>query len=106
MAIKYISIPERRKTVAILEGTSWDALNKITKLCGNASISPDLFYYEMPDHFRAVAVCSAEDEWDEEVGKKIAKEKLMRKYYNSFDGKIDLFRKNVAFVNAMLSENK
>lgn len=105
MAIKYISIPDKKKVVAILEGTRWDALNKIAKLCGNSSVVVLNKKYEMPDKLRAVACCAQGDEWNEEVGKNIAKEKLMRKYYYLFDNRIDQFRKEVKYLNAMLQQH-
>lgn len=94
MAVKYYSIPEQGKVVAVLNNTSMDAMNKIYKICsGNGTMECCIFgdKYMMPDSFRAVAKVHADDVFDEEVGKKIAKEKLMKAYYASYDSKIDMF---------------
>ena len=48
---------------------------------------------EMPHSFSGKAVCSDEDEWDEELGKTIAYARARRKMYNSF------FRRANTYVN-------
>lgn len=48
---------------------------------------------EMPNSFSGKAVCSDEDEWDEELGKTIAYARARRKMYNSF------FRRANTYVN-------
>lgn len=48
---------------------------------------------EMPHSFSGKAVCSVDDEWDEELGKTIAYARARRKLYNSF------FRRANNYVN-------
>ena len=102
MAIKYVVIPERKKTIAILEGTEWDALNRIEKMTGDSS-----FYshkYLMPNRFKASTICDDRDNYDIEEGKRIAKEKLMKNYYKSMDKKIEMFRNDLIALNSKVFE--
>ncbi len=50
---------------------------------------------EMPRSFSGKAVCSEEDEWDEEVGRMIAFSRAKDKFYRSF------FKRASMFVNTL-----
>ena len=50
---------------------------------------------EMPSSFMGKAVCSAEDEWNEELGRKIAFSRAKDKCYRSF------FKRANTFINAL-----
>ena len=50
---------------------------------------------EMPSSFMGKAVCSAEDEWNEELGRKIAFSRAKHKCYRSF------FKRANTFINAL-----
>lgn len=96
MAIKYYHVPEQKKTIAVLTGTSMDANNKIRKMMklddeNNPALFVNISKYCMPDKFRAVVVCSEDDEYSKEAGEKFAKEKLLEKYYSKFDEAIEKF---------------
>ena len=99
MAIKYVVIPEKRKTIAILEGCKWDAVNRIRKMTGDYinCYNPK---YLMPNRFKVSTVCDPRDNYDVEEGKRIAKDKLMRNYYKSMDKKIEVFRNDLININS------
>lgn len=96
MAIRYIQLPEKKMTIAILENTRYSAVSKIAKAIGNTkSLCFDPDRYVMPNSFKAIAKCSPEDQWDADVGKVVAKAKVMRKYYKSYDKMLDMFSKDI-----------
>lgn len=101
MAIKYYSIPEKRQTIAVLSNTKWDAYNKIDKIMADtgflfsACCPNSRDKYIMPDTFKVVVTCDPRDEFDIEVGKQVAKKKLMRNYYKSLDKRLGMFKKSV-----------
>lgn len=92
MGIKYYYLKERNEVIAVLENTRYDAASKIAKvLTCTKSLGFDLTKYVMPSSFRAVAKCHPADEWNPEIGEKVAKEKLMRKYYKAYDRQLEAF---------------
>ena len=98
MAIKYYTNLEKRQTIAVLSGTKWDAVNRINKLMDDTGLFvrwSTLSKYYMPDTFKVVVTCDERDEFDVEVGKQVAKRKLMRNYYKSLDKRLAKFKKFV-----------
>ena len=104
MAIKYYDIPEKGMTVGVLCNTSMDALNKIGKITGDTTFCAYDMKYLMPDNFRAVAKVHGGDVYDKDTGRQIVKDKLMKKYYKSFDAKMDLFRSDLLVLNGKVFE--
>lgn len=93
MAIKYYCMPEEGRIIGVLNGTEHDVLNKIDKLCVDTGFdfwADDRFI--MPHSFKAEAIVRDGDVYDEEVGKKIVREKIMKRYYASYDKRVDLFK--------------
>lgn len=78
--IKITQIPEKKMTIAELTGTALDAINLIADtMPDDLCVSYDA--YLLPNKFKAQAVCDDEDEWDPEIGAKLAKERVLAKYY-------------------------
>ena len=103
--IKYFVVPEKRIVYAVLTGTRYDGLRKISKMIGNdSSFCAYHEKYLMPNTFKSTAVCDERDEWDEETGKKVAKNKLLSNYYRSLDKRIDMFRADLIEVNSRVFE--
>lgn len=102
MAIKYYSNPAKKQIIAVLSNTSMDAINKIAKATDDHPFYCLNTRYLMPDSFRAVATCMDCDEYDENVGKDIAKKKLMKRYYKSFDKRIDMFKEDLIMLNSRI----
>ena len=93
MAIKYYCMPDKGKVIGVLLGTENDVINKIDKICVDTGFdfwADDRFV--MPHMFKAEAVVTSPDVYDEEVGKKIVRDKIMKRYYASYDKRIDLFK--------------
>ena len=93
MAIKYYCMPETGRVVGVLSGCKYDIINKIDKICRDTDF---YFYcderYEMPNTFKAEAIVRDGDVYDEEEGKRVVKEKIMKRYYASHDKRLDLFK--------------
>ena len=92
MAIKYFVNEEKKQVIGLLEGTRWDAMNKIGKMVRDTDfcVVPNEKYM-MPSEFRVVVTCDERDEFDVEVGKKISKQRLLKNYYTSLDKRVSKF---------------
>ena len=97
MAIKYVVNEEKQTVVAILNDCCFDTVKKIDKTFISKSNS---FYssfgfnddrYRMNNTYKAVAKCSHGDVFDVNTGKKIAKKKVLAKYYKAMDKRMNLF---------------
>lgn len=114
MSIRYVVNKEKRTCVALLENIEFDAINKINKMCLKDARFTDCanMYayvcrdskYVMPNKFVGVAKCSSEDNWDEEVGKRVAREKLLDKYHNELDKQLLRFLNNMLYVADSFAE--
>ena len=102
--IKYYSVPSQGKTVAILRNTEMDAINKIGKMMNDFDWCFCSKKYLMPQQFRAVVKVHGDDVFNTEEGMKLAKEKLMAKYYKAFDKRIDMFKADLATLNGRVIE--
>ena len=96
--IKYIHVPDQRKTIAVLQNTAYDAILKINKILAGTSLVFDPDKYIMNKAYRAVVVCHPGDEYSKEEGENQAKEKLLDKYYGALDEKMNLFYEDCANV--------
>jgi hypothetical protein len=104
--IKYVTIPERQETIAILNGTEFDAVFKIDKMLESIGASIyDYKKYLMPRTFKATVKCDPRDTYSEEEGRRRAKEKLMRNYHKSVDKRIAMFRNSMLELNGKVFEN-
>ena len=102
--IKYYVVPEDKKIIAVLQNCEWDALNKIEKMWGNFDCMMSSRKYMMKNQYRVVVKCHEDDTFDVEIGKKIAKDKLMKRYYKDFDARIQMFRNDLAKTLARVDE--
>ena len=109
--IKYVVIPERREVVAMINDTAYSAIERIEKLCNkyfpenSVGVFPIYTKYKMPYRFKAIAKCHPSDEWDEEVGKQVAREKVLNNYYNSLDKRVEEFVNDLSHSTMKLLEN-
>ena len=97
MAIKYYCMPEKKKIIGVLDNCQDDVINKIDKLCVDTGFDfwPDERFV-MPRSFKAEAIARDGDEFNEEVGKQIVREKIMKRYYASHDKRMRLFARYLA----------
>ena len=97
---KFIVKPEDKMVICIIdryngEGLKYTLLDFIRM---EAPSSVDLYPYsklmeklEMPTSFIGKAVCSPDDEWNEEIGKKIAYSRAKNKFYTSFYKRANIY---------------
>ena len=103
--IKYFVNEDEKKIIAVLENTRWDAHNKICRMIRDTDfcVVPKNKYM-MHSAYRAVVTCDAKDEFDVELGKKIAKERVLEHYYAALDKRLDEFRHSVLVMNGKVFE--
>ena len=105
MAIKYFVNEEKRQVVGLLDGTRWDAINKINKMMLDTDFCLCMCgKYEMPNEFRAVVTCDPSDEFNAEVGKQIAKQRILDRYYASLDKRVSKFFDAMFVLNRKVFE--
>ncbi len=91
MAIRYIVNEKDRIVVATLNDCAFDGLNTANSWLGcDCMKNTNTFAnfrqkYLMPNKFTGIAKCSVNDEWNEETGKQIARDRLLNKYHNSLN---------------------
>lgn len=103
--IKYFVNEEERIVAAVLENTRWDAHNKICKMVKDTDfcvVPRDK--YMMHSAYRAIVKCDERDEFNVEVGKKIAKERVLEHYYEALDKRLDEFRASLLVMNGKVFE--
>ena len=103
--IKYFINEEKRQVVGLLEGTRWDAVDKISKMINDTDfcVVPNEKYM-MPKEFRVVVQCDPSDEFIPEVGMAYAKERIMKRYYASLDKRVNKFFDAVLVFNGKVFE--
>ena len=105
MAIKYFVNEEKRQVIGLLENTQWDAYNKISKMVRDTDfcVAPSKKYM-MPAEFRAVVQCDPQDEFNVEEGMKIAKKRILDRYYPALHKRVDKFREAALVFNGKVFE--
>ena len=105
MAIKYFVNEDKRQVIGLLENTRWDAVNKISKMVRDTDfcVVPSK-KYQMPNEFRVVVQCDERDQFDPEVGKKLAKKRILDRYYPALHKRVDKFREAMLVFNGKVFE--
>lgn len=90
--IRYFINEEKRQVIGLLEDTQWDAYNKISKMIRDTDfcVAPSEKYM-MPTEFRAVVQCDPADEFSVEEGMRIAKQRILDRYYAALDKRVHKF---------------
>ena len=103
MAIKYFVNEEKRQVIGVLENTTWDAYNKISKMIRDTDfcVAPNKKYM-MASEFKAIVQCDPADEFNVEEGKRIAKKRILDRYYAALDKRVDKFREATLVFNGMV----
>ena len=112
--VKYSVNKEKRTVVAYVDGTA-KMFEEFLEDNKAPLPSEDSYWYgipvkRMPNHFSAKAVCSPDDEWDEELGKRIAFDRLKNKINYSFFARADNYinlmnKKMTSFVERLNNYN-
>ena len=101
--IKYFVNEEKRQVIGLLDGTRFDAVNKINKMMLDTEFCVCMGEkYMMPSDFRAVVTCDPDDKFDVEVGKQIAKKRILERYYAALDKRVDKFREALLVFNGQI----
>ena len=105
MAIKYFVNEEKRQVIGLLDNTQWDAYNKISKMVIDTDfcVAPSKKYM-MPAEFRAVVQCDPQDEFSVEEGMKIAKKRILDRYYPALHKRVNKFREAALVFNGKVFE--
>lgn len=82
---------EKRTIVCWLNGTENFFNEFLCENYGNFQWYLDFSKYKMNNRFTGTAYCSEEDEWDEEIGKRLAFYRMKRKLLDSFYNKVRAF---------------
>lgn len=98
--VKYFINENKRQVIGLLEGTEWDAMNKLEKMVRDTDfcLVPNAKYM-MPSKFKAVVTCDPRDQFDVEVGKRIAKQRVLKNYYKALDKRINRFLEAAMVLN-------
>ena len=104
MSIKYYTNPSKNQTIAVLDNTRFDFVNKAEKLMSGTNLCVCHSKYLMPNTYKASVYCSADDVYDEKVGREMAKKKVLDKYYRDFDRRMDMLRSEVIDLNSKIFE--
>ena len=103
--IKYFINEDKRQVIGLLENTRWDAYNKISKMIGDTDfcVAPSEKYM-MPTEYRAVVQCDPSDEFSVNEGKRIAKKRILDRYYPALHKRINKFREAALVFNGVVFE--
>ena len=82
--IKYAVNEDAKQVIAYTKGTAYDAIRYVErKLPMGVEFYGMFMKGLMPDEFRNVVTCQPDDVFDVEEGKKIARKRLLDKYWRS-----------------------
>ena len=98
--VTYVVRPDQKKVIAYIEGTKWMFCDFVSEnypgayvfWCDDESLEAKL---EMPAKFVGISTCGPDDEWDENLGKLIAFDRLKDNLNKSF------FKRANTFVEEM-----
>ncbi len=83
--IRYYIDEEKRTVVAVMDDCEYDAIDVLEKM-GISNINHDGYNMDkfmMNPIYRGKAKCSPDDEWDEEYGMALARNRMLENYYRS-----------------------
>ena len=105
MAIKYYVSEKKRQVIGVLSDCRYDAINKIDKMIRDTDFCfcPSEKYM-MPNEYRAVVQCDPRDEFSVEKGMKIAKDRILKRYYPALDKRVNKFREAALIFNGKVFE--
>lgn len=97
---KFIINREKNKVVCIYEGCE----EKLWNMLCHMGIANYCYIYKddslLPNRFVGIATCSETDEWNEELGKRIAFLRMRKKFYTAF---FNVAKKFVGKIDDMLA---
>lgn len=103
--IEYVVNEEKRTVVAIMRDCALDGEVLIENDIGKSNLM--LFWgkasgrYLINNTYRGKAVCSVEDKWDVELGKRIARNRMLNKYYKA---KLRVLKLALKDINSVMTD--
>lgn len=87
--ITYNIDKENRIITASMDECTFDAYVNLEKINSDVGLLIDFFDlawddFSMKRVYTGIAKCHPEDEWDEEMGKELARARLLKKYYKDY----------------------
>lgn len=80
--IRYYINEEKRTVVAVMDGVRDEIMDEVWQYAPNKEYYSDFHKKVMlKDLYRGKAICHESDEWDVEVGKKIARNRMLTNFY-------------------------
>ncbi len=93
----FIVNKNKRKIICIIEHTKFNFLDIIYETKWDYYLmNKNIEKFYMPNRFVGIATCHIEDDWDEELGKRIAFSKLKDKYNASFYKRASAFLSSIS----------
>lgn len=86
--VEFIFENSTRRIIAVIKGCTYDAIYYITDITGIDAMHEN---YKMRHSYRASATCNPDDEFDMELGRRIAYRRLLRKYLRYRNARIEWF---------------
>lgn len=82
--IYYHTSKENNRVHAVLMGTRNDAIKELYRRVPRELLTSDIIVAAiLPELYTQTVCCDTRDEFDEEVGKRLAKERLLERYYRN-----------------------
>ena len=93
--VTYVVRPEQKKVIAYIEGTKWMFTDFVNENYPGAHVfwcdEPLEAKLEMPARFVGISTCGPNDEWDENLGKLIAFDRMKDNLNKSFFKRANTF---------------
>lgn len=106
MSVKYVVVEKKKMVIAMLENTTYDAINRINKELYHTGVDVD--YYSpkvmMAPKYSGTAKCHGDDSFSVEEGKRIAREKCIRNYNRAMDRRMEHFYNEMQKLSSKLTE--
>lgn len=84
--IHYYVNSKRRSVIGVLKDTGADAIQKMRRTAGVEYLPYEIEKAAiMPSEFRVEVVCHPEDEFDEKIGRKLVKKRILDNHSRSMD---------------------
>ena len=98
--VKFTIMPEQRKVQAVIHNCEYDAVSYIQSCSG---FTVDGLKYHMKSMYWATATCAPEDEFNPELGKRIAYKRLVKKYLRYRNNRLFAFLGELSDVQIKIS---
>lgn len=106
--MKYVINREKNQIMAYLTGTRFDAIHKVVKEM--QKVNDNIDYYStnllMANKYSGTVTLREGDTWNEEEGKRLAKEKCLANYRRGLEKRLNRFYYEMAQVATYVIENK